>query len=141
MNASTAPILVIRYLPTAGDAVTEFLHLQADGTATLFSRHEHGGLKQLGPPDIPSILRDAAAAGIKRGIVDLSRVAWLNSTGVGMLVGWYQAARATGGELVFAHANQTVTDLFKITKLDTVFSVFATVAAAAAHLRGAATSA
>ncbi|RKZ14144.1 hypothetical protein DRQ50_09480 [bacterium] len=136
MQAATDPILIIRYLPSAGDAVTEFLHLHVDGTSTLFSKHEHGGLKQLGPPDMPTIMRTAAAAGINRCIVDLSAVSWMNSTGVGMLVGWFQAARAAGSTLVFAAVNSAVTDLFKVTKLDTVFTVFPTVAAAAAHLCG-----
>jgi anti-sigma B factor antagonist len=137
MNAATTPLMIIRYRPRVGDGVTEFLHLKPDDQAELFSRHEHGGLRQLGPPDMPTILRDAKSAGIDRFVVDLSDVNWIDSTGVGMLVGWYQAAQAVGGTMVFAGAGETVLDLFKITKLDTVFTVFPTVSEAAACLRGA----
>lgn len=136
MHAATTPLLIIRYRPRIGDGVTEFLHLHTDGTAEVFSRHEHGGLRKLGPPDMPTILRDARNAGIDRIIVDLSDVNWIDSTGIGMLVAWYQAAQAAGSVLVFTGTDATVGDLFRVTKLDTVFTVFDSLAEAADHLRG-----
>ena len=128
-------ILVIRHHPRAGEDVTEFLHMNDEGKLTPVSRHEHGGLRKLGPPDLAVVLAEAKVQGITRALVDLSTATWLNSTGVGMLVAWFQAARAAGVELVFAQPSPTVIDLFKVTKLHTVFPVHDTVEEAAAKLR------
>ena len=89
----------------------------------------------LGGPD-GSALHDALAAA--RGdaplqaVVDLSGVRFMNSSGLGMLVGALTTARNTGGDLRLAAVNGRVRTLLEVTQLDGVFVSFPTVDAAVA---------
>ncbi|MBS1912117.1 MAG: STAS domain-containing protein [Bacteroidetes bacterium] len=59
-------------------------------------------------------------------IVDLALVPVMNSSGLGMLVGASSTLRSAGGLLVVAGANEKITALFKMTRLDSVLPQYAT---------------
>jgi anti-sigma B factor antagonist len=71
--------------------------------------------------------RDALAAvvgrGIKRFVVDLSAVTFIDSTGLGALVAALKAAGGTSAVAV-AGAQGSVATLFKLTRMDKVFRMF-----------------
>ncbi|MFC1558654.1 STAS domain-containing protein, partial [candidate division KSB1 bacterium] len=58
---------------------------------------------------------------IKKGtikfVVDLSRVRWISSTGLGVLVASLNAAKEKGGDLVLVGAADNVQNLLTITQL------------------------
>ncbi|WP_420453948.1 STAS domain-containing protein [Rubrivirga sp.] len=89
----------------------------------------------LGGPD-GSALHDALAAA--RGdaplqaVVDLSGVRFMNSSGLGMLVGALTTARNTGGDLRLAAVGDRVRAILEVTQLDGVFASFPTAADAVA---------
>jgi len=79
-------------------------------------------------------LRDVL--GSKRKVVlDLSGVSYIDSGGLGMLVGAYSSARAAGSDIKLAGLGQRVRDLLQVTKLVTVFESFGNEAQAVAAFR------
>lgn len=68
-------------------------------------------------------------------VLDLSGVSYIDSSGLGTLVGVYSSARAAGADIKLAGLNQRLRDLLQITKLVTVFEVYDTVQQAVAALK------
>ena len=63
------------------------------------------------------------AAGRYDLVVDLRQVAFLDSTGLGVLVSGYKAVRAHGGSLHLVCTARRLLRVFALTGLDTVFPV------------------
>lgn len=59
-------------------------------------------------------------------IVDLDGVGFIDSSGLGVLVGALRRAREAGGDLRIVSARDTVVKIFRITGLDRVFPVYTT---------------
>jgi len=72
-------------------------------------------------------LRDAVRAlvadGKKKIILNLADVDYIDSSGVGELVGCFTTVRNAGGELKLLNLSQKVQDVLHVTKLYTVFDV------------------
>lgn len=72
-------------------------------------------------------LRDTIHGLIKQGkkkiILNLAGVDYIDSSGVGELVGCYTSVRSAGGELKLLNLTQKVQDVLYVTKLYTVFDV------------------
>ncbi|MEO5937021.1 MAG: STAS domain-containing protein [Terriglobales bacterium] len=73
-------------------------------------------------------------------VIDLSEVTYVDSGGIGALVGLYTTARASGGQLRLAGANAKVKNVLEITKLTGILGMFASVDHAAAALRRSASA-
>ena len=65
-------------------------------------------------------------------VVDLGRVKFMNSSGLGMLISGMTTMRNAGGDLRIANAADRIQSLLVVTKLITVFKHFESVEAAAA---------
>lgn len=76
-------------------------------------------------------LRDRLAElhdrGATRVVVDLEDVAFVDSTGLGVLVGGLRRAREAGGDLRLVCTNHRVLKVFEATGLHEVFTIGATV--------------
>jgi anti-sigma B factor antagonist len=74
-----------------------------------------------------SLLREevkkAIADGKKRIVLNLGEVNYIDSGGLGTLVGLHIAAHNAGGTIKLANLNKRVGDLMQVTKLLTVFEV------------------
>ncbi len=71
-------------------------------------------------------------------VLELGEVAYIDSAGLGALVGLYTSAQNAGGDIKLAKLSPRLRDLLQITRLYTVFEVFATAEdAAAAFARSA----
>lgn len=70
--------------------------------------------------------------GAGRVVVDLRRVDFLDSTGLGVLVGALKRLRMDGGDLSLVCDNEKLLKIFRITALDRVFALHETVEAATA---------
>lgn len=72
-------------------------------------------------------LRDAVrglvAEGKKKIILNLAEVDYIDSSGVGELVGSFTTVRNGGGELKLLNLTQKVQDVLHVTKLYTVFDI------------------
>ena len=89
-----------------------------------------------------TLLRDSLKVALKktpRLVLNLSEVTYIDSGGLGTLVGVYSSARAAGADIKLTGLGQRLRDVLQITKLATVFQVFDTEQEALAALdRGAA---
>ena len=65
--------------------------------------------------------------GCKMIVVDLSKVKWLNSQGLGMLMACLTTIRNNGGDLKITGATERVQNVFMVTKLVRVFETYDTV--------------
>jgi anti-sigma B factor antagonist len=72
-------------------------------------------------------LRDVVKSLLQRTkqiVADLRGVTYIDSGGLGTLVGLYTSARNVGGEIKLANLTQRVHDQLQITKLITVFECY-----------------
>jgi anti-sigma B factor antagonist len=60
----------------------------------------------------------------KKILLDLSDVSYIDSGGLGTLVGVYSSARAAGADIKLTGLGQRVRDVLQITKLVSVFEVY-----------------
>jgi anti-sigma B factor antagonist len=78
-------------------------------------------------PRLRERLTELLAAGEKHVVVDLGRVEFLDSTGLGVLVGAHRRLRASEGSLSLVCPHERLLKIFRITGLDTVFSMHSSV--------------
>jgi anti-sigma B factor antagonist len=94
-------------------------HREIDGVIVL----EPKG-KIMGGPDatmLHDMLHDLIDQNKKKVIIDLSKVEWMNSTGLGILISGLTTLRNNGGELKLACVTEKIESLLTITKLISVF--------------------
>lgn len=80
--------------------------------------------------EIQERVKELIAERIKKVIIDLSGVKWLNSLGIVMLLSSYTLLQNSGGNLKVAGALDSVSHVFMTTKLNTIFGLYPTVAQA-----------
>jgi len=68
-------------------------------------------------------VRDLVEQGKKKIVLNLASVHYIDSSGVGELVGSYTTVQNSGGQLKLLNLTKKVHDLLQITKLYTVFDV------------------
>jgi anti-sigma B factor antagonist len=78
-------------------------------------------------PQLKSALVEAADGGCEVIVVDMDKVSFIDSSGLGVLVGALRRVRESGGDLRVACDRDNVAKIFRITGLDRVFPMFATV--------------
>jgi anti-sigma B factor antagonist len=78
-------------------------------------------------------VKSLIADGITRIVINLAKVKWLNSQGLGMLMASHTSLKNAKGDLKIAGATEKVNSLFMITKLITVFDTYETTDAAVAE--------
>ena len=63
-------------------------------------------------------------AGSKNILLNMANISYIDSTGVGALVGAFTSIRNQGGQMKLANLSQRVRDILLVTKLLTVFDVY-----------------
>ncbi len=71
-------------------------------------------------------IRDLVAAGNTNILVNLKDVTYIDSAGLGELIGSYATVTHQGGQIKLEHMQSKIHDLLQITKLYTVFPAFET---------------
>ncbi len=91
--------------------------------------------KLMGSPETVEVhqrIKELVANGVKKVVIDLGEVTWMNSSGIGMLMSALSTVRNAGGELKVARAAEKVKSLFMITKIITTFEHYESVEEAVA---------
>jgi len=73
--------------------------------------------------DLRDAVRNLVAEGKKKIVLNLAEVDYIDSSGVGELVGCFTTVRNAGGELKLLNLSQKVHDVLHVTKLYTVFDI------------------
>ena len=69
-------------------------------------------------------VRDLAAGGKKKLLLNLAEVSYIDSSGIGEMVSGFTTVSNQGGQVKLLNLTKRVKDLLQITKLYTVFEVF-----------------
>ncbi|MDZ7272167.1 MAG: STAS domain-containing protein [candidate division KSB1 bacterium] len=77
-------------------------------------------------------VKELVGKGINRVVMDLSKVKWVNSSGLGAMMGAMTTVRNAQGDLRLSGVTEKVQSLLMITKLVTIFETFQTVEEAVA---------
>ncbi len=83
--------------------------------------------KMMGGPETAELqkhVKSLLADKIDKIVVNLAKVKWMNSSGLGALMGSLTSARNTGGDLRLANTTEKVQSLLMITQLMTIFQTF-----------------
>ena len=67
-------------------------------------------------------------AGRRRVIVDLTNTTFIDSSSLGVLIGAHRRLRRNGGALVIVCSHEAILKTFRITWLDSVFTIVGTLA-------------
>ncbi|TPG67616.1 STAS domain-containing protein [Hymenobacter nivis] len=97
----------------------------------------------VGPPDTAALVQIAnehLGADVMQCAIDLSEIRYINSTGIGVLVSLLTKFRTRGGEMVLINPADHPRKLLALTKLNNIFAVAPTEAAARQQLLTAASS-
>lgn len=83
--------------------------------------------KMVGGPDAALLsekLHELIEKGQKHFVVNLEKVDWMNSSGLGILIGGLTTVRNHGGEFRLCLLGAKLKEILEITKLDRVFSSY-----------------
>ena len=86
--------------------------VDVDGQLIVGNRHE---LKEM--------VLEELEGGVRHFIVDFARTGYIDSSGLGVLVGLSKRVRGLDGTLQLTSLNQDLMRLFELTKLDTLFQI------------------
>ena len=89
-----------------------------------------------GSGTVRNTIKNLVTSGKKQILINLAEVTYMDSAGLGELVGAYATVTSGGGSIKLLHAQGKVADLLTVTKLYTVFEAFSDEGAALASFRG-----
>ncbi len=92
----------------------------------------------MGGPDATTLngkLHELIDAGKTNVVIDLRGVEFMNSSGLGLLIGGISTMKNAGGSLRFANASEKISGIIAITKLGSLFDMYSSVDAAVAAIK------
>lgn len=92
-----------------------FIVLEITGEVRLGESAEHLSA------ELASVLSDPAVEGV---VLNLENINYLDSTGLGELVGYLGRFQDSGKRLKLVKPNQTIVKLLQLTRLDQVFKIY-----------------
>lgn len=81
----------------------------------------------IGGPDAASLtekIRGFISDNKKKFIIDMKSVNWMNSSGLGILIGCLTTVRNNNGKMCLIRVPKKVKDILKLTKLERVFEIY-----------------
>lgn len=80
-------------------------------------------------------IKELIEEGQKWIVLDLGKVEWLNSSGLGLLMGCLVSCRNAGGDLIVARATKKVNSIFMMTQVIKTFDTYPKVDQAVAAMK------
>ena len=106
----------------------EFVSQQLDDLVTVV--RGEGRLNMVSAPLLREAVAEAIAAGRPRIVVDLSAIEFMDSSGLGALVGCLKTARQAGGDLRISAPSEQVVMVLQLSNLDRILTSYPTPEAA-----------
>jgi anti-sigma B factor antagonist len=103
------------------DTVFSVVEEEVQGTSVLSAR---GEIDVATAPELRRYLHARADAGRTVVVMDLSQASFLDSTGLGVLVGANKRLHESGGELRLVVTEPRILKVFEITGLHEVFAIY-----------------
>ena len=72
---------------------------------------------------VRDVINDVMGKGNKKILLNLVEVEYIDSSGIGVLVGGLSTVRSHGGQLKLVNVSKRIRDLLRITKLYSLFDV------------------
>lgn len=107
--------------------------LSSDGGSIEVIQAE-GRLDAEAAPALESALNTALSAGHTRIVLDLSKVTYISSSALRVLVGAWRRARAQGGDIVLASLSPRVREILEMVGFNRVFTIRETASQAVSAL-------
>ena len=95
-----------------------------------------GELDMATEPALRGLLEEILTDGDQHVVMDLGKVDFVDSTGLGLVVATYKRLLAGGGRLSLAAPKRPVVGLLRLTSLDRIIAIYGTVEEAEASLPG-----
>lgn len=92
---------------------TDFAYYEISGEVDMYSS-----------PFVRKKIMKAADQEIKLILVNLSHVSYMDSSGVATLIEGLQCSKKYGGKVVLAGLQESVQQVFELTKLDKIFTIY-----------------
>jgi anti-sigma B factor antagonist len=70
------------------------------------------------------LIKSHIAQGRKKILVDLGKVSWINSTGLGILIAGYTSVQDAGGQFKLANISGRIESILMVTKLAAIFESY-----------------
>jgi len=83
--------------------------------------------KVIGGPELmnlKTVFENAVNQDIRKVLLDLGKVSWMDSSGLGVIVSGHTTLSRAGGSLKVLNVTKKIKELFIITKLITIFETF-----------------
>ncbi len=83
--------------------------------------------KVMGGPDYDRFhgeVKELLADGTRKFVFNFAKVDWINSTGIGIMVGVYHSIMAAEGRMVVCQPNERVLSVYYISQLDKIFELY-----------------
>ncbi|MFO7915477.1 MAG: STAS domain-containing protein [Candidatus Krumholzibacteriales bacterium] len=90
-------------------------------TVLKLSGEMHGGQKNL---ELVDIVKDLASKDKLDIVINLSRVKWISSTGLGILVSARSSLAKEGGIVKLCEPNDRILGILQVTRLNVIFDVY-----------------
>jgi anti-sigma B factor antagonist len=73
-----------------------------------------------------AFIKDVIAEGHRKILINLSKVPWSDSRGVGMLIGAHTSIKNAGGTMVLSNVGDRINSILTLTRLLLIFQTFDT---------------
>jgi anti-sigma B factor antagonist len=110
--ADTANVMTLTVSPRAADGGARVLDLE--GEVDVYTA-----------PQLRTAIMEEVDRGTKHLLINLKRVGYMDSTGLGILIGGVKRLRESGGALLLIDPTPRIARIFEITGLNTIFNVYA----------------
>ncbi len=115
-----AVVVVMRpVLKIAGGHIT-VSHLEPGGAETRVDRIAVAGGPDHDWPELYDHIEQELAAGRRRFVLDLDRVPWINSRGLGRLIELLQRIEGAGGRLALVCNSERIRNILAISQIDEI---------------------
>lgn len=102
----------------------EFKVDKADGKGSTPVVSVQGEIDVYSSPKLKEKIMEVLEGGAARFAVDLTNVSYIDSTGLGVLIGSLRRAREKNGDVVLVFSSKRLKRIFEITGLDKNFTIF-----------------